>query len=133
MAKTKVIASGKKRAEIIPAEIFVPMWNTAASFAEALEKSGLTEKSLEQRVIGLRKRGVAMKQFPRKGGSRLDVAALNALVAKSTGAKLEDVVAQGKRFAKASAERIAKRAANAAPETPSTEGETAPATEAAAS
>jgi len=126
MAKTKVIAGGKTRATIVPSEILVPLWNKAESFAEVVEKTGLTEKSLEQRVIGLRKRGVAMKAFPRKGGSRIDVAALNALIAESTGKSVEEVNAQGQRFAEASAARIAKRAANAA------EGETAPATDAPA-
>lgn len=72
--------SNKPKATAVSAEAFVKAWQKATTVSDVSKATGLTPASASARAAQYRKRGVNLKKFPRQGGARLDIDALNALV-----------------------------------------------------
>ena len=77
-----------KRADSVPAPVFVPIVEASESVEEVIakvkEKTGITmtESNVKIKMGNLRKNGVPhLKTFPRKPRTRIDYAALDALTA----------------------------------------------------
>jgi len=71
----------KERAERVDFETYMRAWQSSSSVAEVASKTGLTKDSCSTRASGYRKKGIALKSFPKGGGAKLDIAACQALLA----------------------------------------------------
>lgn len=64
----------------VDAETFVRTWQNAETVADVARDLGITAQSATARAAAYRKRGVNLKRFPKRGGARLNVDALNDLI-----------------------------------------------------
>ena len=75
---------------------FALVFNACNTAQEVSDKTGLPVASVHTKASGLRKKGVALKNFPRGGGkgrAKLDYAAINAALAAEKTEKTEDAPA----------------------------------------
>jgi ribosomal protein L12E/L44/L45/RPP1/RPP2 len=107
-------------------EAFITAWEGSNSIEEVMTKTGLKRGSVEQRAtkyrVGNAEAGldpIPLKNFPRGGGSRLDVSAGQALLAKLRGVDPSVIQAEAAENAAAAAKRAAEKAAKEATETAS--------------
>ena len=75
-------------------EVFCVAWNAAANLTEFCTVTGMLPQAASQRATGYRKAGVELKEFPKgsKGGKRLNVANMNAILAKAKETTVEKPV-----------------------------------------
>lgn len=100
---------------------FVRAWETSKSIQEVKDKTGLEIASIEQRATKYRtgdaesgRLPIPLKNFPRGGGSRLDVNEAYELLAELRGVDIAVIIAEANANAVKTAERAAKRAEKAA-------------------
>lgn len=67
-----------RRKAPVSAEEFARIWNGAASVAEVVRRTGSTKSAVQTRAGDYRRRGIALKRFPR-GRKALDVPALRRI------------------------------------------------------
>lgn len=93
---------------------FVTAWEGSKSVAEVAEKTKLKETSVQARASKYRSQGIPLKEMPRGGGAKLDIAQAQALLAKLRGTEVETVTAQAAAAEVKRAERKAEREAEKA-------------------
>jgi hypothetical protein len=75
-----VVEAGPKRTRMTDYEGFVQAWSNAESVAEAAKVSGIKKTTASAIAVRLRKAGVVLKTFPRRGPSiPIDVKRLNKI------------------------------------------------------
>ena len=107
MTKT---ASGSVRAPRVDMVDFITACEQSDSHQEVANKTGMELNSVAARISKYRGLGIAIKNFPRGGGPKLDLDAATALIAKLRGVNVETVKAAGEALVAKVAERAANRA-----------------------
>lgn len=69
----------RRRYNVTPEE-FVYTWQTSPSAVEAARAMGMPVTTCQQRASAYRKRGVNLKEMPRKNAKAIDVAGLNRIL-----------------------------------------------------
>ena len=81
MAKDKKVVKEHGKPHV-SAEVFIRAVESSNSGAEVAQKTGLKVISVLVRMSNYRKKGIPLRNFPRGGGAKLDVAGMKALVAQ---------------------------------------------------
>lgn len=92
-------------------EAFIKACLESTNIGEVAAKTGLAPTSVQQRRVRMRNDGVALPEFTRGGerkASKLDVAAINDMIAKQLGKSAEDVSKESAALVSAHAERTAE-------------------------
>lgn len=116
------MAKGRKNVSMLD---FIQIHETSESFDEVVERTGLKPLSVQARVSTYRspaldedgniiRPAIPLKQFPRAGGSRMQVDSVMELLAKIRGVSVSEIAAESDVLAVKTAERAAKRAAKKA-------------------
>jgi transposase len=66
----------------VDGETFITAWEGSSSVKEVSEKTGIKLTSIMARASKYRSEGIALKNMPRGGGAKLNVAAMQALLVK---------------------------------------------------
>ncbi len=95
----------------VPLTTFIQAWESSDSVAQVAEKTGLKQNSVQARASKYRSQGIPLKEMPRGGGAKLDIAEAQALLAKLRGVAVETVKEAADEAEVERAERKAKREA----------------------
>lgn len=118
--ETVATVEAKREPRVQLAE-FLTAWEGSNSVAEVAEKTGLKETSVQARASKYRGQGIPLKEMPRGGGAKLNIAEAQALLAKLRGVSTEDVAKAADAAKVKRDERKAEREAEAKGETENAE------------